>query len=259
MSSYNRSQGQGYVTDNFSSDAGAAKKIVNHTLRPVTIKQLLSVTQTHSDGDFKIDGRDLAQVTFIAVVRSNNRQSTQHTYVVEDGTGSIEARRFPSDDDDSADSNIIVDGTYVRVVGSLRQFNGKFTINVHAIRPIHDMNELTYHILEVMYVHVTLTREKDDGAAMGGMSSASHSNYRDHNMTGAGSVGSGADGTLQQQVVDMIQSHPASKTTGVHRRDIGSRFAPVIGGHESVNALLRDMLDNGFLYTGDDDDHFLTF
>ncbi|KAF9356923.1 replication factor A protein 2 [Mortierella sp. NVP85] len=256
MSNYNRNQGQGgqgYITDSFSSDAGPTKKIVNHTLRPVTIKQLQKVQQTYSDGDFKIDGHPLVQVTFVGVVRGVNRQSTHHTYIIEDGTGSIDAKNFPSDDEDSPDTNGIVEGVYVRVVGVVRSFNNKFAITIISIRAIHDMNEITYHHLEVMLLHPS-----GSGSGMVGVTSTSHNNYDQPMTTSTGNVGGAGGGTeIREQIVSMIHSHP-DRTTGVHRQEIINAFAPIIGGSDAVRAMLDTMVDGGFLFEGDDEDHLMT-
>ncbi|KAG0216976.1 hypothetical protein B0O80DRAFT_455870 [Mortierella sp. GBAus27b] len=237
MSNYNRPQGQGFVTDSFSSDAGATKKTTHHTLRPVTIKQLLNVPQTD---DLRLDNHDLGQVTFVGVVRLINPQSTQTTYVVEDGTGSIEVKRFPSDGDE-AESNPIHEATYVRVVGVLKHFNQKSSVNAHNIRPVHDMNELTYHNLEALLVHVSFTRSKNEGMAMMGVSS-----------TGGPKIG-GSD--IKQQIADMVHYHPELKTGGVHRRHIVNQFAPIVGGNDAINTLIDEMSMEGYLFEIDTD-HF---
>ncbi|KAF9357799.1 replication factor A protein 2 [Mortierella sp. AD094] len=256
MSNYkpysNAGQGQGYVQDSFSSDVGATKKIANHTLRPVTIKQLLTVTQTQADNDFRIDGHDLGQITFIATVRNINQQSTQHTYTVEDGTGTIDAKRFPTEDEDSAELNTVVVGTIVRIVGVLKSYNQKFSINIHAIRPIHDMNELTFHHLEVIYVHVSFTRSKGVGSM--NMSSTSHNNFTSHSVAGSGAVG----GDIQGQIIEMIRNHP-NKERGVLRHEIIARFGQFIGGPDAASNLISVMISEGDLYTGEDDDHIMTF
>ncbi|KAK3824688.1 MAG: hypothetical protein J3Q66DRAFT_384090 [Benniella sp.] len=270
MSNYNRNQGQGqgqgqggqgYITDSFSNDAGPTKKIVNHTLRPVTIRQLLKVQQTYSDGDFKIDGRELVQVTFVGVVRGVNRQSTHQTYIIEDGTGSIDAKAFHSEDEDSPETNAIIENVYVRVVGGVRSYNNKFGITIYSIRPIQDMNEITYHNLEVMFLHVSSTREKPSGSGSGmvGVTSTSHNNYGDQPMTtSTGNVGGAGGGTeIQEQIVSMIHGHP-DRTTGVHRHEIINRFAPIIGGVDAAKAMLDAMVDGGFLFEGDDEDHLMT-
>ncbi|KAF8940247.1 replication factor A protein 2 [Dissophora ornata] len=219
----------------------------------MTIKQLHAVTQTQADGDFKIDGQDLGQITFIATVRSINRQSTQHTYTVEDGTGNIDAKRFPSEDEDTAELNTIVEGTCVRIVGLLKQFNQRFSVNIHTIRPIQDMNELTYHNLEVIYVHVSLTRPKTDGTGLSNAGMASHTNFSGQNTAGAGGMGTS---TIQQQIAEVIHNHPA-RSTGVHRREVIARFAPVVGGADAANEVIDNMIADGFLYPADDEDHLM--
>jgi len=48
------------------------------------------------------------------------------------------------------------ENTYVRVRGTVRSFGGKKSIVASKITPVTDMNELTYHILEVVHSHVTV-------------------------------------------------------------------------------------------------------
>ncbi|KAG0267604.1 replication factor A protein 2 [Mortierella polycephala] len=255
MSNFNKqynTSGQGYIPDSFSSEGGAVKKIANHTLRPVTIKQLLQVAQTQSDGDFKIDDRDLGQITFIATVRGINRQSTQHTYTVEDGTGTIEAKKFPTDDDENAEANPVL-----------------FSVNLHTIRPVEDSNELIHHLAEVMYVHCALTRPKinamnaDSNSAMGGAHMNYNSNFSSHSMAAAGSAPAASRSLtskdIPEQIAQMIQGHPGKASgMGVPRREIQARFASVLGNAESVNAMINSMIAEGLLYTTDDDDHVCT-
>lgn len=50
--------------------------------------------------------------------------------------------------------------TYARIVGTVKIFNQKMYIQVFSIRPVTNMNEVTYHNLEVLTVHVTATRNK---------------------------------------------------------------------------------------------------
>jgi replication factor A2 len=74
----------------------------------VTIKQVLAATQTQADGDFKIDGQDIGQITLVAVIRNINPSATQNIYMIEDGTGVIDAKKFPSDHDDVDESNSLM-------------------------------------------------------------------------------------------------------------------------------------------------------
>lgn len=264
MSNFNRggyssSQGQGFLQDSFGNDGAPTKRSYNnHSLRPVTIKQIMGASQTQADGDFKIDGHEISQVTVIAAVRMINRAATQNTYTVEDGTGVIDARRYPSDTEDVEETNSITEGEYVRIVGNVKNFNNKQFIQVHSIRPVTDMNELTYHNLEVLYVHVSATRNKD-----GSSDAYGHHNNSNSNMHGGGldahmRGGNDADDAAQS-IIDFINQHPGkSSGVGTHRRDIISQFAQRLGGDARVNELIATMIDGGHLYTTQDDDHLNT-
>lgn len=80
----------------------------NNTLRPVTIRQILKAEQPHPDAEFTLDGTELGQLTFVAVVRNISRNATNVAYSVEDGTGQIEVRQWldSSGDDTNKASDI---------------------------------------------------------------------------------------------------------------------------------------------------------
>ncbi|KAG0296132.1 replication factor A protein 2 [Linnemannia gamsii] len=243
MSNYNRggyssSQGQGFVQDSFGNDSAAPKRTYNHTLRPVTIKQVLGATQTQADGDFKIDGQDIGQVTLVAAVRGVSPSATQNSYMIEDGSGVIDARKYPSDHDDTDELSTVVSGTYVRVVGTVKNFNQKQYVQVHSIRPIASMNEITYHNLEVLYVHVTATRNKMGGH--GASSSVGVYGQHHDNMQGVSSTDTHMRGghdtdDVAQSISDFIDNHPGKDSgVGAHRREIIAAFGQRLGGDNKV-------------------------
>lgn len=49
------------------------------------------------------------------------------------------------------------ENTYVRVCGTVRSFGGKKNIVAFKVVPLMDMNELTYHLLEVIHSHAALS------------------------------------------------------------------------------------------------------
>ncbi|KAG0052620.1 replication factor A protein 2 [Gryganskiella cystojenkinii] len=290
MSNYrpysNAGQGAGFVQDSFASDSATPVKVrdydkfsaagnegsvlirrqlyrsdchcaigrtTHHSLRPVTIKQLLAASQTFTDGDFKLDGHELNQVTFIAAVRTIDAQSTQTGYTMEDGTGVMDVRKFANDDEDPAEQASITAGAYVRVVGSYREFQNRFTVTAFSIRLIHDMNELTYHNLEVMVVHAGFTRTKIVGAA------GSQSSAPTNGMASAGSVSTNSFGkTIDDQINEFVVAHPDCKTGGVHRQEIVNNFAAQLGGIQGANKKIDFLIENGFLYTANDEDHLMS-
>ncbi|RUS23021.1 hypothetical protein BC937DRAFT_93607 [Endogone sp. FLAS-F59071] len=103
----------------------------NQSLRPVTIKQLLNSKKPHTDAEFRIDGSDISQVrgfvfrrvllykyivqkpfpcaslptnykrqvTFIGAIREIVEKSTNISYMMEDGSGGIEVKKWIEADD----------------------------------------------------------------------------------------------------------------------------------------------------------------
>jgi len=53
---------------------------------------------------------------------------------------------------------MIRENIYVRVHGHVRAFAGKRSVVAFRVTPISDMNELTTHMLEVIYAHAYLVR-----------------------------------------------------------------------------------------------------
>ena len=49
-------------------------------------------------------------------------------------------------------------GKYVRVIGTMKSFNNKRSVNATICKVVTDFNEPQYHLLEVMYVHLYHTR-----------------------------------------------------------------------------------------------------
>lgn len=103
-------------------------------------------------------------------------QTTNCVYVIDDGTGRIEARHWvDSNSEEDAEKwrgiesaffpllslqfiNEISEKTYVRVTGGLKTFGSKRYINTTHIRPSKDPHEVYFHILEAITVTLTLER-----------------------------------------------------------------------------------------------------
>ncbi|KAH9270850.1 hypothetical protein BASA83_007003 [Batrachochytrium salamandrivorans] len=136
----------------------------NQSLRPVTIKQLLAATQHQQtpESPFVIDGQELTQVTIVGRLNSVTIQSTNCTYVVDDGTGaSVECKKFfdhNSSDDEPQAAAQFVEGSYVRVFGQIKAFASKKTLGVFKMRPVTSVDEITYHNTEAILAHLALTR-----------------------------------------------------------------------------------------------------
>ncbi|KAI8998243.1 hypothetical protein BC832DRAFT_239086 [Gaertneriomyces semiglobifer] len=135
----------------------------NQSLRPVTVKQILDAEQAFNDQPFQLDGQELSTITLIGRVMSVQTQSTHVSYVIHDGTQQIDVKKFIDQDDDSfgdenTNSDIFSDGAYVRVIGHIRSFNNKKSIVAFKMRAVESADEISYHNLEAIFVHLYLTK-----------------------------------------------------------------------------------------------------
>ncbi|KAI9732371.1 MAG: replication factor A protein 2 [Cirrosporium novae-zelandiae] len=135
------------------------------TLRPVTIKQVLTAQQSHPDADFRIDGQEITQITFVGQIRNISTQTTNITYRLDDGTGTIDVKQWidpdtggPQAPDPNSGKPALVENAYARVWGRMKAFNNKRHVGAHVIRPLDNYNEIPYHLLEAAYVHLYLTK-----------------------------------------------------------------------------------------------------
>ncbi|KAG1687239.1 hypothetical protein DVH05_005290 [Phytophthora capsici] len=132
--------------------SGAAQSIL-----PVTIKQLQTLSASSGDDDaLRLDGQEVSTVRLVGLLISLTPHSTTMRFQLDDGSGAFDCQYFISADDDNAsegEMNRLREGSYVRVVGKLRTFQGKASLSCFSVNPVEDMNELTHHLLEVIYTH----------------------------------------------------------------------------------------------------------
>jgi len=157
--------GGGFMPGSQNNDSPSAKRSYGKdTLRPVTIKQLTDAHHPHPDAEyFLIDGAECTQVTFVGQIRNISTQTTNVTYKLDDGTGIIEVKVWidaeaNSDEHDPNAKPKPTEQGYARVWGRLKAFNNKRHVGANIIRPLHDFNEIQYHLLEATAVHLHFTR-----------------------------------------------------------------------------------------------------
>ncbi|KAK0531411.1 Replication factor A protein 2 [Tilletia horrida] len=259
--------GGGFMTGNYTNDSpsGGAKKAANNSLRPVTIRQILTADQPHADADFCLDGADLGQLTFVAVVRNVSRNATNVSYSVEDGTGTIEVRQWlDSQSDDSEKATEISQNTYVRILGTVKSFQSKRSISVGHIRPVEDFNEIFFHKLEAAYVHLQLTRGSG-GQQQGFKGNAtSASDYSMGNLGGANSSGGAAfpdlSSPLQRKIMEALMSLvPGAGDDGVHVGQIKRKVTQGASNYsdDQITDAIEELQNEGYLYQSANEDHVL--
>ncbi|KAJ8585599.1 replication protein A, subunit RPA32 [Rhizopogon salebrosus TDB-379] len=254
--------GSPYGSTSGSPGGAGRKSEIGHSLRPLTAFQLLNATQAHSDAEWMLDEIELGQVTIVGHVVSIQSQATNNLYWLDDGTGRIEARHWIDSSIEETGLNIITDGSYVRVSGSLKMFGNKRYVNANHIRQVKSPHEIYFHLLEAM--SVTLIWEKGPPLRPGQTASST---------VPQGSVARSVAGSsayaaqshpvvdnsqfshlpkLQYEIVTFIHNQPANEE-GVH---VGA-IARAIGGTAlTISDALDKLMDDGLVFTTIDDSHF---
>jgi replication factor A2 len=163
----------------------------------------------------QIDNAPLTQLTIVGQVRKINPQATNITYTIDDGTATIDVKKWVDAERsaDDADAVQFEPDQYVRVWGRLKCFNGKKHVGAHFIRAVEDYNEVSYHLVEAAYVHLYITRGPPvpggQEAAQGGQQGQNQqqktrgdgdSMFVDDGYGGGGGGGNGEDETPAQKL-----------------------------------------------------------
>ncbi|KAF3033939.1 replication factor A protein 2 [Didymella keratinophila] len=245
--------GGGFIPgDGSQQSPGGRDKQQQDSLRPVTIKQILDAQPDAGNDTFRIDGNPVSQLTFVGQIRNISTQTTNTTYRLDDGTGSIEVKQWV--DSDTVDQNDpikakLVEGSYCRAWGKLKSFNDRRSVGAQIIRPVEDMNEVSYHLLEATYIHLQLTR----GPLGGGNAGAGAANtnggavqqdggaYGNHDLSGYNG--------LCKRVFKYLREEPQGNE-GINCNQIAAGL-----GLESVDVLKAgdELLAGGLIYTTVDD------
>lgn len=227
------------------------------TLRPVTIKQIIDAHQPHPDSEFKIDGIEVTQLTFVAQISTVSAQATNTTYKVDDGTGLIEVKQWvDADSDNSAARPSPKEGEYLRVWGRLKAFNNKRHIGAHSIRLVTDFNEVSYHLLEATAVHLYFTKSLPGAQGQnGGGDGMFVDSYGAGAQNGAGGNVPGKKmsnkiGAVGRKVFELLQNSPQNNE-GLHVSNMASTLG--IGVNDVFKAG-DELLGEGLIYTTVDDE-----
>lgn len=222
-----------------------------------------------------VDNTELSYVTIVGRLNNMTQQSTHTMYNIDDGTAALEVKRFynsnDQDDDETGDAQHeeVVEGTYVRAIGNIKAFGQRKILVAFKVVPVTSMDEITYHSLECMMVHLALSRGVAPTAALKSAtlqsintnqqqqhlkSSDYAPQYGGQAMQGV-QIGDSMFTPLQNEIMKLAQQC-GSDPEGA---DMGSVLFRLRG--MSTEADIRSAVDwlisEGHLYNTSDDDHFL--
>jgi replication factor A2 len=281
------SGGGGYGYGGGGGRGGGETKQRNDSLQPVTLKQLKTAAHDAPDDKYMINGETLGLVTFIGRIMACEVQVTMITLKIDDCTGQVDVVYMidPEDTEYAKQKREhIKELAWVRVVGTLYEVDGMLQINAPHIKGVEDMNELTYHRLEVVRAFLAQTMPRPVVAATGttpvrqGMSKVGISGqgggpvpfggYGGNGGDAGGGMGSGASIALDASGFDsgmskemsavynyLKQRHTTDDQSGIAIQDI-SRDVPNLGSIAAVRAIMEALASDGHVYSTIDDDHF---
>lgn len=152
------------------SPAGGKKRSADtKSLTPVNIKQVLGAEPAGEENVFQIDGRNVNQVSLVALVLECEGNTQMYMLKVNDGSGTIPVKIWKDSNRDPAleesKTAELEKGRYLRIVGTIKMFQGTVSVQASFTRPITDFNEITFHMAETMFVH-RLNMNAMDGSAL---------------------------------------------------------------------------------------------
>ncbi|KNH01394.1 replication Factor A 28 kDa subunit [Perkinsela sp. CCAP 1560/4] len=213
----------------------------NFALRALTIKQIVD-SQRVGDGVMVVDGREVGQVTVVGRIigfpDGPHVQGIAKMFpcTISDDTGVITCKKW-IDAGDSFDPNWVI-GTYIRVFGAAKMYNEQPQITGQ-FRTVFDSNEIIYHHLECVLLHLRLTRPPPQRPQA----------IKEALPDGA---------SLQDQIRHYARQ--ANRKTGTTWEEIYEKLKKERGTTWSSVEVQREvglMVHQGLLVTTTDEDHFL--
>lgn len=234
------------------SPAGGRMRNANQSLRPITIRQIYTAEQTHSDAEFVIDGVEITQITLVAHVVAASKQATNITYKLNDGTAEIKAKHWLDNAEEGPLGEGETEQVYIRVIGTLKTFNGERQINAVHTRLVTDPMEIYYHLIEAELVHRHYTR----GAVPGSGATTTGTTSTAHQTSGKGTQSKWPNmQPLQRRIMEVLDSLQSGSDRGVHVTAIAQNlnFPASI---DEIGAMMEKLAEDGQIYATVDDEHF---
>lgn len=227
----------------------------SQSVRRLTIKQVAEAIGQSPDG-LVVDGKEVSNIALVGKVSNVKEDQVLFTMMLDDGTGSIAVKMYINNDgneDMERDQRgQLKDGIYVRVFGHVHQYNNETSINAFSIRPILDYNEITYHLSQVIFQHLHLTKESQH---QGGAPAQKDVTAMKH-AVGVAHQHVGGMAPVDTEVLNIFNSMDTSGN------EAGMGVADVVAhsnnrlDQSTVMAAIHRLVEDGHLYSTIDDAHW---
>ncbi|KAM0848648.1 hypothetical protein ACQ4PT_054242 [Festuca glaucescens] len=196
-------------------------------LLPLTVKQIMDASQTN-DG-FAVNG---TEVRLVGRMLNKKQQVTDVSFVLDDGTGRIDMKRWDNETFDTEEMKLVKDGDYVIVIGGLKDFQGKRQVTAFSVRLVTNYNDITHHFLHCIYVHLDLARPKAPTSSASGNTAAKELSDLVMSIFHDPVLGNLEHGVSLDQVASRLKlSLGQARLTVLYLVDLGNLYATIDDDH----------------------------
>ncbi|KAL3628134.1 hypothetical protein CASFOL_027180 [Castilleja foliolosa] len=229
-------------------------------LLPLTVKQISESFQSSDDkANFLIDGVDVNSVKLVGLLCEKMEQVTDVSFVLDDGTGRIDCRRWVGEAIDSKEMELLE--WYVRksswaLKGISRQKTIDGVLCQLRIWTLTDYNEIANHFADCIYVHcynTKIRKQQDASQVPGHMPNPKGYQSTPSNQFSVQYNTEGVKG-IDKVVLNYLQQPSCiAREKGVHRSELAQHL------NVSENKILEaiDSLESeGLIYSTIDEFHY---
>lgn len=245
------------LTQNSDSTLSSAKSRDVQPMVPVTVKQLNDEVQASDDkSSFVVDDVNV-NVMLLGMAFDKSAKVTDVSFVIDDGTGRIDCHRWINDAVDTKEVEEILDGTYVRVHGHLKSYQGKLKLEIFAIRRVTNYDEVSNHFISCIHYH--FYRSKRNGAAIPTAVNVPSSTPSDVYQASSQSQFSreySMDGLkdIDKRIIEYLeQPSSVEQEKGVHRNEIAKHLKLPL---EKILEAIEALESEGLVYSTIDECHY---
>lgn len=219
---------------------------------PVQISEVLNAPEE----GFTVEGMEVGMVVVLGRVLSVEKAATKTKYQIEDASGQVDVIQWIEEGSSEKEH---VEGTYVKVVGSIRTQADKKHIMAFRILDVANKAERDAHALEVVYTHLKL---KQISQKMGGGMGMGEAPGLSNSMMG-GSFGghmpatSATTATFNNKNHDMVYAviKQNNEEQGINTASILAQLKGRINKKEMDDSIAF-LSNEGHIYSTVDEDHF---
>mmetsp|Transcript_23087 Transcript_23087/g.66605 ORF Transcript_23087/g.66605 Transcript_23087/m.66605 type:complete len:267 (+) Transcript_23087:47-847(+) len=230
------------------------------TCLPVTVRAIEASVKLAAGGPLRFFGTEQGMLLVVGVVDAIIRQSASIEFTLNDATGRIRARHFLMDGSLPKELEELGPGCYISAFGSVRM-EPVMHFAVTGLRLVESADEVSYHMIEATYmalkIRKALAAEAPAVAAAPQPAPAAKvilepsttvqlSPQKTFRLDGEG---------LRNSILTFVQKVGSGKPEGVGFVAV-CQYAAANASQTDVSSAIKQLLDDGEIYTTFDDLHY---